>query len=203
MGNPFGNVPIIWPNLDQDKYPFYNNGVGAPNNPSIYIDPNNRPGRVLTFSISLQREVIRNLVVDLSYVGNRAAYFQAPQMSQIAQNTVTPDSLKSIGEFDTNNANDRALLTQQMTSAAVQARFPNFAIVNVNGTPTVPAVYRGFPASQQLIQALRGVPQWGGLGPWIGPPMGKTWYDSMQVTVTKRFSHGLRQTAISPGLKAA
>jgi len=42
-----------------------------------------------------------------------------------------------------------------------------------------------------LIQALRGVPQWGGLGPWVGPPMGKTWYDSMQVTVTKRVSHGL------------
>src|SRR6476646_169183 len=91
-----------------------------------------------------------------------------------------------------NNANDRGLLTQQMSSAAVQARFPQFALVNVNGTPTVPGVYKGFPASQQLIQALSGVPQWGGLGPWIGPPMGKTWYDSMQVKVTKRYSHGLQ-----------
>jgi hypothetical protein len=113
-------------------------------------------------------------------------------MSQIAQNTVTPESLRANWGIDMNNATDRALLTQQISSAAVQARFPNFRIVNVNGTPTVPAVYNGFPASQQLIQALRGVPQWGGLGPWIGPPMGKTWYDSMQVTVTKRLSHGLQ-----------
>ena len=137
---------------------------------------------------------MKNLVVEIDYVGNRGAYFPAPQMSQIAQNTLTPDSLKTIWGIDMNNPTDRALLTQQISSAAVQARFPQFALVNVNGTGrlTVPSVYKGFPASQQLIQALRGVPQWGGLSPWIGPPMGKTWYDSMQVKVTKRYSHGLQ-----------
>jgi hypothetical protein len=192
VGNPFGNAPIVWPNLNQDKYPFYNNGVGTPISPAIYIDPNNRPGRVFTWSLAVQRELTKDLVVEIAYVGNRSAYFPAPQMSQIAQNTVTPDSLKSLWGIDMNNATDRGLLTQQMSSAAVQARFPNFALVPVNGTLTVPSVYKGFPASQQLIQALRGVPQWGGLGPWIGPPMGKTWYDSMQVKVTKRYSHGLQ-----------
>ena len=29
-GNPFGNVPVVWPNLNQNKYPFFNNGIGAP-----------------------------------------------------------------------------------------------------------------------------------------------------------------------------
>ena len=55
-----------------------------------------------------------------------------------------------------------------------------------------PAVYGGFPASQQLQQALRPVPQWDGVSPWLGPPIGKNWYDSLQVKMTKRFSHGLQ-----------
>jgi hypothetical protein len=191
-GNPFGNAPVVWPNLDQNKYPVYNNGIGAPSTPAIFLDPHNRPGRILTWSIGVQRELRRDLVAEISYVGNRGAYFPAPLMDQIAQNTVTPDSLKSLYGLDMTNATDRGLLTQPISSAGVQARFPQLAIVNVNGTPTVPSVYPGFPAAQNLIQALRATPQWGGLGPWVGPPMGKTWYDSMQVKVTKRYSHGLQ-----------
>ena len=159
---------------------------------SIFIDPHNRPGRVFTWSIGVQREVMRNLVVEVSYVGNRGAYFPAPNMNQISSNALTPDILKNAWGIDMNNANDRALLTQQVSSAAVQARFPGFATQLVNGTLTVPGVYRGFPASQPLVQALRGVPQWGGVSPWIGPPMGKTWYDSMQIKVSKRYSHGFQ-----------
>jgi len=192
VGNPFGNAPVIWPNLDQNKYPTYNNGIGAPNTPAIFLDPHNRPGRILTWSIGVQREVRRDLVVEVSYVGNRGAYFPAPLMDQIAQNTMTPADLFTRNGIDMTNATDRGLLTKQITDPAVQNRFPQLAIVNVNGTPTVPSVYPGFPAAQQLIQALRSTPQWGGLGPWVGPPMGKTWYDSMQVTVTKRYSHGLQ-----------
>jgi hypothetical protein len=30
------------------------------------------------------------------------------------------------------------------------------------------------------------------VSPWIGPPLGKTWYDSMQVKVVKRYSHGFQ-----------
>jgi hypothetical protein len=191
-GNPFGNIPVIWPNLNQDKYPIFNNGIGAPSTPAIFFDPHNRPGRIFTWSIGIQRELTRDLVVEVAYVGNRGAYFPAPNQDQIAQNTVTPASLKALYGIDMNVAADRALLTTPISSAAVQARFPQFALVPLNGTLTVPSVYKGFPASQNLIQALRGVPQWGALGPWIGPPMGKTWYDSMQVKVTKRYSHGLQ-----------
>jgi hypothetical protein len=200
-GNPYGNVPIVWPNLDPNKYPVYNNGLGAPQTPPIFFDPHNRPGRTLTWSLGVQREVMRNLVAEISYVGNRGAYFAAPNMDQLAQNTVTPQSLLSQYGIDMNNATDRALLNSPITSAGVQARFPKL-VPYLNGSPvaatactaacTVPSVYPGFPASQQLIQAIRPVPQWGALGPWLGPPMGKTWYDSMQIKVTKRYSHGLQ-----------
>ena len=189
-GNPFGNTAIVWPNLDQNKYPYYNNGVATPGTPVIFFDNNNRPGRVLTWSLAVQREVARDLVFEVAYVGNRGAYFAAPQMDQIAQNALTPGMLQQVG-IDMNSATDRALLTSQVSSAAVQARFPQFRVVNVNGTPTVPSVYPGFPAAQQLVQALRSTPQWGALNPQLGPPMGKTWYDSLQAKVTKRYSHGL------------
>ena len=149
VGNPFGNVPIVWPNLNQDKYPFYNNGVGTPISPAIYIDPNNRPGRVFTWSLAVQHTLTKDLVVEIAYVGNRSAYFPAPQMSQIAQNTVTPDSLKALWGIDMNKADDRALLTQQMSSTAVQARFPQFSSPVQRSQLTVPTVYKGFPRGQQ------------------------------------------------------
>jgi Carboxypeptidase regulatory-like domain len=193
VGNPFGNTPVIWPNLNQDKYPIYNNGLGAPSTPAIFIDPNNRPGRAFTWSIGIQREVMRNLVVEVSYVGNRGAFFPAPNLNQIASNALTPDYLKSKWNLDITNPTDAGLLTKLVNDPAVQARFPNFQLVALpSGALTVPSVYKGFPASQTLAQALRGVPQWGGVSPWIGPPMGKTWYDSMQAKVTKRYSHGFQ-----------
>ncbi len=192
VGNPFGNVPVVWPNLDQNKYPVYNNGLAAPggSTPVIFFDNHNRPGRVFTWSLAVQREIVKNLVVEVAYVGNRGNYFPAPQMSQVGQNGLTPAMLAAQG-IDISNATDRALLTQSVSSAAVQARFPQFGLVPVNGQLTVPSVYPGFPATQQLVQALRSTPQWGALNPQLGPPMGKTWYDSLQTKVTKRYSHGL------------
>jgi hypothetical protein len=52
-------------------------------------------------------------------------------------------------------------------------------------------VYPGFPAVQPLSQALRPYPQWLGVPPFLGPPLGVTWYDSLQAKVTKRLSQGL------------
>ncbi len=64
------------------------------------------------------------------------------------------------------------------------ARFPNLANPN--------SVYPGFPGSEPLIAALVPEPQWyGGIPPFLGPPDGDTWYDSLQVKFTKRYSHGL------------
>ena len=52
-------------------------------------------------------------------------------------------------------------------------------------------MYPGFPGGQTLSQALRPYPQWTGIPPFLGPPLGTTWYDSLQAKVTKRMSHGL------------
>jgi hypothetical protein len=52
--------------------------------------------------------------------------------------------------------------------------------------------YPGFPSTSTLISSLRPYPQWNAAlaGTW-GPPLGNTWYDSLQAKVTKRYSHGL------------
>src|SRR5438105_5533841 len=77
----------------------------------------------------------------------------------------------------------RYLMTPRIHSPAVVARFPFL------GNPN--NVYPGFPPTQPLGQALRPYPQWGGIPPFLGPPLGVTWYDSLQAKVTKRLSHGL------------
>ena len=53
--------------------------------------------------------------------------------------------------------------------------------------------YQGFPANLTLAQALRPYPQFSSIGTrWAS--RGNTWYDSLQVKVTKRYSHGLTMT---------
>jgi len=79
------------------------------------------------------------------------------------------------------------LLLTPISSPDVLARFPQLKDPNV--------VYPGFPASQKLNQALRPYPQWLGIPPFLGPPLGTTWYDSLQAKITKRYSHGLDMQA--------
>ena len=81
------------------------------------------------------------------------------------------------------NPGDYALLNSPISSPAVVARFPKLA------DPS--NVYPGFPSNNSLAQALRPYPQWYGVPSFLGPPMGDTWYDSLQIKLTKRYSHGL------------
>ena len=38
-GNPFGNVPVVWPNLNQNKYPIFNNGTWRSGEPRHFHRP--------------------------------------------------------------------------------------------------------------------------------------------------------------------
>ncbi len=185
--NPYGNAPIVWPDFSP-HYPVSFGGATPPQSPFISIDRNaGRPPRILQWSIGLQREVARNLVVEAAYVGNRGVWWTAPLLATYNYNALTPEGLKQNFGLDITNANDRNLLSLQVGDPRVQARFPQFAVVN----GTVPGVYPGFPSTQPLNQAIRPYPQWFGVPPFLGPPLGDTWYDSLQAKVTKRYSHGL------------
>jgi hypothetical protein len=182
-GNRFGNPVVHWPDFSP-HYPVpAAPGVIPPSSPFVSIAPNTgRLPRTFQWSIGFQQEITSNLVVDAAYVGNRGAWWVSPLLSSLNYNALTPQQLLSYG-LDVTNSADTTLLNTQINSPKVIARFPYLADPN--------NVYPGFPKTQTLLQALRPYPQWNGIPPFLGPPMGNTWYDSLQVKVTKRFSHGL------------
>lgn len=154
---------------------------GQLNSPNYYLDHNGgRPGRIHQISINLQREVTRNLVLEAAYVANRAAWLTgATGLGSL--NYFTDDRLRAAG-LDRTLAADRAILASPIGSAAAAAR---------GFRPPYP----GFPATATVAQALRPYPQFSGALTPMWAPLGNSWYDSLQVKATKRYSHGLDFTA--------
>ncbi len=187
-GNHYGNPVIKWPDFSP-HYPVpAAPGVIPPSSPFVSIAPNaGRLPRIWQWSLGFQRELTPNLVAEASYVGNRGVWWVGPLLAGLNYNALTPEGLKSQYGIDVTNRADTTLLNTQINSPNVIARFPYLA--NPNN------VYPGFPATQTLLQALRPYPQWIGIPPFLGPPDGNTWYDSLQVKLTKRFSHGLSALA--------
>jgi hypothetical protein len=174
-GVPFTAAQIAWPNFNAGYFPL----PGTLTGPSYVIDQNaGRPSRAYQWSLGVQREIFRNLVVEAAYVGNRGMWYQANILDNY--NALTPQRLVSVG-LDINNAADRALLSSPLTSAAVAAR--GFKIP-----------YTGFPATSTLAQSLRPFPQYNSGLAALWNPMGSTWYNSLQVKAVKRLSHGLDLT---------
>jgi hypothetical protein len=143
----------------------------------IHPDSGKMP-RLNQWSISVQREITRDLVVDVAYVGNRGNGFTANALTNL--NAISDDRLRSVG-LDVNNANDQALLRARMDSALAASR-------GFNRLP-----YASFSPANTVAQSLRPYPQFGNLG-IIGVPLGETRYDSLQIKATKRYSYGLNFT---------
>jgi hypothetical protein len=175
---------LTWPDFT-NRYPLeVAPGIRQPISPFFHVDRNaGRPARILQWSVGLQREVTRNLVVEAAYVGNRGVWWAAPVLSPDDYNALRPERLKSDWGIDISNPTDRALLTTRINSPAVIARFPWLA--------NTASVYPGFPTTQNLNQVFRDFPMFFGSPGFWGPPIGATWYDSLQAKVTKRLSNGL------------
>jgi hypothetical protein len=164
---------ITWPNFYPGQIPL----PGTTSSPSQLFDQNaGRPARQLQWSIGIQREVFPNLLVEAAYVGNRGVWWNAPFL--LNPNILTPQILAA-HNLDINNSNDLALLALPINSpTAIQRGFGNLP-------------YPGFPPTSTVAQSIRPFPQFGNLTNWHYSPDGDTWYDSLQVKVTKRYSHGL------------
>jgi hypothetical protein len=134
-----------------------------------------RPARQIQWSVGIQREVVRNLLIEATYVGNRGAWWNAAGL--LCTNCIAQQSLAARG-LDLNNADDRTLLASPISSALAASR--GFS-----------APYAGFPSSATVAQSLRPFPQYGNITNWHWVPLGDTWYESLQVKATKRTSHGL------------
>jgi hypothetical protein len=176
-GVPLTPQQIAWPNFDPSYYPIASgtNLVGA--GPSFVVDQNSgRPGRQFQWSIGLQREITRDLVVDVTYVGNRQAWLTSTTLANY--NALTQNRLTANG-LSLDSAADRAILQAQVTSAAA-GRFQN----------RLP--FPGFTGT--VAQSLRPYPQFNSGLAAFWAPLGNAWYDALQVKLVKRLSHGLDLT---------
>ena len=201
--NPGFIVSPVFPDNDPNRYPTPNTspGTSAAGSPSMPDANQNRPPRINQFSAGFQREVTRNLVVEASYVGNRAAWLGGAlgELSQIPPSTYAALGLypyPGTGPAGYNykpagvnciaaggNDCDRSLLGLPLSSTAVIQK------LNAAGHSSY-LPYAGYPTSNTLASVLVPFPQFGNLGP-SGSATGASKYDSLQIKATKRLSHGL------------
>jgi hypothetical protein len=128
------------------------------------------------WSIGIQREITPNLSVDISYVGNRGAWWNSNGAIN-DPNRVRPETLAD-HHIDLSIAEHRQLMLTPLSAVSAADK----AALNLS----VP--FPGFAGD--VAQSLRPFPHAGNIFQlWY--PIGRTWYDSLQVNLTKRFSHGL------------
>ena len=181
------NVIIRWPDVT-------NAAAGQTNNAVVFApqwaDPNSgRPSRVLQYNVTVQREITRNFVLEAAYVGNRAVWLPANLTPQ-------PNDLSIAYLNSLNLPIPVGNTTKSPTSSLLGTTMSNLTTANISTlmadgiNPLGP--YTGFPLNAQAVrQAIKAFPQYS-FGPTeTGAPQGKTWYDGLQITATKRLSHGL------------
>lgn len=168
------------------QWPLFTPDVGHPSNAVVaapaLIDPNaGRPARQFQWSFGVQREINSNLVVEASYVANRGTWWSAQGLT--AFNEISEGVLAKYG-IKVGDTADRALLISQMGNLSAAQR----STLAAKGVVTP---WSGFPGTQTVRQSLRPFPQYNNaINPTVAP-LGKTWYDALQLTITKRYSHGL------------
>jgi len=176
-GLPFAAAPF--PNFSVGQYP--QKGYVATQAPLVWYDQNaGRPARQVQWSVGLQREIARNLLIEGTYVGNRGVWWNAP--GQVDVNAITTQALAARG-LSITNAADRTLLNSPLSSSLAASR----------GFSTPP--FPGFPLTATVAQSLRPFPQFTSINA-LWAPDGNTWYDSLQTKLTKRYSSGLTFTGL-------
>ena len=181
------SVHAMWPTFA----PNVGQGIGSVIGMPTLLDQNvGRPARITQWNIGIQHTFGQNLLVQASYVANRGAWWEANSLSTV--NLISQDTLHQYGFNDlTSLAESRLLTTTVGRLSSEQA-----SILDARGFGLP---YANFPTSQSVYQALRPYPQYSNGGSFFAPalngvsgaPLGKTWYDSFQLNVTQRFSHGV------------
>src|SRR5262249_53758188 len=120
VGQLAGGIPTtlhpVFPNLT----PNAGQGIGAVVAAPAYLDPNSdRPARQYQYSLGVQREINRDLVLEVTYVGNRGVWWPAGGLT--ALNALSAADLARYGFTNFASASDSALLTPQIgTLSALQ-----------------------------------------------------------------------------------
>ena len=100
-----------------------------------------------------------------------------------------------LGGLNTPNPATFARYGIDPTTAAGQATLTSTLGSALGKASGVPLPYPTFPTTATVLQALRPYPQVNGTVSVNGAPLGDSWYNSLQVKVTKRYSYGLQLTS--------
>ncbi|MGH9396916.1 MAG: TonB-dependent receptor domain-containing protein [Terriglobia bacterium] len=138
----------------------------------ILVPPDVKPAQIQNWNLDVQRQITKNLLVSVAYVGSKGTFLPA---LNIIPNQVNPSFL-SLGNDLTMNV---SCLTNGSCPAAIAAG--------------VRSPYSGFTGT--LAQALRPFPQYGDFNQednsFTPDRTGSSIYHAMQVSVTQRLSQGL------------
>jgi hypothetical protein len=152
--------------------------TGIQSNAPWIMDPNlNKLPRILSWSLGLQRQVARDIMVEASWVGNHGVR-EYSTFNQI--NLVNPKTFTARGIDVTNPATQTVLQSNIGTAAAIAAGY------------SLP--YPSFPTNTTVLQSLRPYPEYTGVTDEWGNQGGST-YQSMQSKITKRGKNGLTLTS--------
>jgi hypothetical protein len=123
--------------------------------------------RFQNWSVTYQRQLTDNMMLDISYIGNRGSRLNHHfETLGVDANMNHPDVLA-------------------LGTAVLQANINSDLARNAGITPPYP----GF--SGNVAQALRKYPQYQQIQ-WRGVPVGKSQYHAMEVVLERRFSRGLQ-----------
>jgi len=159
-----------WDNgFPNDRFvpPVFDTSWGNRNRPGM-IDPNyGQSPYIQAWNLNIQREVLRNLVVDVGYVGNKATRLRAGELVLLDQ--LPASALAQFGR----NLNNAVRNPADAAANGIPYPYPGFA-------GTVASALRPYPQVQgnQTVSVY-------------GFPVGFSTYHSLQVTVNRQFSQGL------------
>ena len=166
--NPWAGIFNWDGGLPTDRFspPSYDVSFGDKNRPGM-VDPNyGKSPYVQQWNFNVQRELVKNLVLDVGYVGNKSTGLRDGQMALV--NQLSPVYLQQFGR----NLN-------------TAIRSPADAAANGIAYP-----YAGFQGT--VASALRPYPQVQGNQTVnvYGTPIGFSTYHSLQITLNHQFSKG-------------
>jgi hypothetical protein len=126
--------------------------------------------RYQNWTLTAERQVGNDMVMDLSYIGNRGTRLTNSAGSMGIQDNMNNPSIRSLGS---------ALLTSSISSPQAVAA-------------GIKSPYPGFTGN--IAQALRPWPQYQNIDYWA-VPTGSSLYNAVEVRVQRRFSKGLQAQA--------
>jgi hypothetical protein len=154
--------------------PFIDPTLQNGQNPSVILSDTARPGTIQNWTLDIQRQLGKDILVDVGYVGNHGDHLQAWMRDP---NQLNPKYMAK-----------GACLQVNISAQATDPRCAGQAII--------PLPYAGF--SGTVAQALRPFPQYGNStldNSSDGNPFGFSTYHALQAKVEKRFSNGLTALA--------